>query len=83
MPNSYIYLDYVANTPVDKEVLKTFDETTLKYFANPNSTHSLGVEVNKKIEETTKKYIGNLKENGYETSLYYARILKLDLNSRK
>ena len=49
------YLDYAANTPVDKEVLNTFNEATLKYFANPNSTHSLGIETNKKIEEETKK----------------------------
>lgn len=48
MEKKYIYLDYAANTPVDKEVLNTFNETTLKYFANPNSTHSLGIETNKK-----------------------------------
>ena len=55
MDKKNIYLDYAANTPVDKEVLNTFNEATLKYFANPNSTHSLGVETNKKIEEETKK----------------------------
>ena len=54
MSEKYIYLDYAANTPVDKDVLKVFDETTLKYFANPNSTHKLGIEVNEKIKETTK-----------------------------
>ena len=69
MEKDYIYLDYAANTPVDNQVLKTFNDTTLKYFANPNSTHKLGIEVNKKIEETTnsimnkfKKY-ANLDEN--------------------
>ncbi len=55
MDKKNIYLDYAANTPVDKEVLNTFNEATLKYFANPNSTHSLGIETNKKIEEETKK----------------------------
>lgn len=54
MEKDYIYLDYAANTPVDKKVLDVFNETTLKYFANPNSTHKLGLNVNKKIEETTK-----------------------------
>ena len=49
MEKKYIYLDYAANMPVDKEVLDTFNEATLKYFANPNSTHSLGIETNKKI----------------------------------
>ena len=54
MNEKYIYLDYAANTPVDKEVLDTFNDTTLKYFANPNSTHPLGKEVSNKIDETTK-----------------------------
>ena len=54
MNEKYIYLDYAANTPVDKEVLNTFNDTTLKYFANPNSTHPLGKEVSNKIDETTK-----------------------------
>jgi len=54
MDEENIYLDYAANTPVDPEVLKIFNETTLKYFANPNSTHKLGLEVNEKIKETAK-----------------------------
>ncbi len=53
MNNNYIYLDYAANTPVDSEVLKTFNENTLKYFANPNSTHDLGKEVNEEIANAT------------------------------
>ena len=61
MEKKYIYLDYAANTPVDKEVLNTFNETTLKYFANPNSTHSLGIETNKKIEEATNRIMQMLK----------------------
>ncbi len=37
-----IYLDYAANTPVDEEVLNTFNNATRKYIANPNSSHPLG-----------------------------------------
>lgn len=59
----YLYLDYAANTPVDEEVLKTFNDTTLKYFANPNATHGLGVEVNEKINKTTDKIINLFNEN--------------------
>ena len=59
----YLYLDYAANTPVDEEVLKTFNNATLKYFANPNATHGLGVEVNYKINETTDRIIEVLKRN--------------------
>ena len=58
-----IYLDYAANTPVDKQVLDVFNENTLKYFANPNSTHNLGKEANKKIEETTKNIMELLHKN--------------------
>ena len=63
MDKEYIYLDYAANTPVDKEVLDVFNENTLKYFANPNSTHNLGKETNKKIEDTTHNIIQLLNKN--------------------
>ena len=42
MNKEYIYLDYAANTPVDKQVLDVFNENTLKYFSNPNSKHNFG-----------------------------------------
>ena len=61
--NKDIYLDYAANTPVDKQVLDVFNENTLKYFANPNSTHNLGKEVNKKIEEKTNNIMELLHKN--------------------
>ena len=63
MNKEYIYLDYAANTPVDKQVLDVFNENTLKYFANPNSTHNLGKEANKKIEETTNNIMELLHKN--------------------
>lgn len=63
MNNKTIYLDYAANTPVDKEVLKIFDEATSKYFGNPNSTHILGKISKEQIDIATKKIINNLKEN--------------------
>ena len=31
-----IYLDYASATPVDKEVLEVYNETSNKYYANPN-----------------------------------------------
>ena len=63
MNNKTIYLDYAANTPVDKEVLKIFNEATSKYFGNPNSTHILGKIAKEQIDIATKKIINNLKEN--------------------
>lgn len=52
-----IYLDYAANTPVDNEVLKVFNEATIKYYANPNSTHELGVLAKERIDEATENII--------------------------
>lgn len=66
MNKKSIYLDYAANTPVDKEVLEVFNDNTLKYFANPNSTHPLGLEANKKIQETTENIMQMLQK---ETNL--------------
>lgn len=48
-----IYLDYAANSPVDKNVLDVFYQTSLCYFANPNSSHKLGKEVQTIIDEST------------------------------
>lgn len=62
MNKDYIYLDYAANTPVQKEVLDVFNEITLDYFANPNSTHNLGKNANKKIDETTNNILNLLKK---------------------
>lgn len=66
-----IYLDYAANTNVDKRVLKKYNEITLKYYANPNSTHSLGLKAKNKIEKSTEKvaqYFNTKKENIIYTS---------------
>jgi cysteine desulfurase len=64
-----IYLDYAANTPVDNKVLETFNEATIKYFANPNSTHELGKLAKERIDLASKNIINlfqekvNIKEN--------------------
>lgn len=48
-----IYLDYAANTPVEKDVLKTFVDATIKYTANPNSSHRAGLEAKKAIDNAS------------------------------
>lgn len=66
-----IYLDYAANTPVEKDVLKDFVSATTKYIANPNSTHPLGVEAKELIDNSSKsiaKYFDIDKENIIYTS---------------
>lgn len=48
-----IYLDYAANTPVEKDVLKTFVDATIKYTANPNSSHQEGLKAFKAIDNAS------------------------------
>ena len=50
-----IYLDYSATTPVDKEVLDTFNKAALEYWGNPNSMHELGVKAKKLIDASTEQ----------------------------
>ena len=50
-----IYLDYSATTPVNDEVLDSFVKTTKQYIGNPNSLHSLGVDVNHLINSATEQ----------------------------
>lgn len=59
------YLDYSATTPVNDEVLNTFNFVTKKYMGNPNSLHKLGVEAKNVINASTLQIakILNIKEN--------------------
>lgn len=50
-----IYLDYAASTPVNKEVLDSFYDSSIKYYANPNSSHKLGREAKKTIDNCTQE----------------------------
>ena len=66
-----IYLDYAANTPVDDEVLKIFNEATKKYIANPNSSHPLGREAKEEIDKVSEQlanYFNTKKEGIIYTS---------------
>ncbi|MGE5455622.1 MAG: cysteine desulfurase family protein [Ignavibacteriales bacterium] len=60
-----IYLDYSATTPVNKEVLDSFNKACLDYIGNPNSFHSLGVKSNDLINSATKQIADllNVKES--------------------
>lgn len=49
-----IYLDYAANTPVEKEVIDAFYQATVKYYANPNSVHKLGLEAKELLDLATE-----------------------------
>ena len=55
-----IYLDYAANTPVDKEVLDYYYDISLKYYGNPNSVHKIGKEAKEIIDKATKNIAARL-----------------------
>jgi len=40
-----IYLDYISTSPVDEEIMNTYQSLLAKYFANSDSLHDLGKEV--------------------------------------
>lgn len=56
-----IYLDYSATTPVNKDVLDSFNKACLDFPGNPNSLHMLGVNSKKLIDQATKQIADILK----------------------
>ena len=61
-----IYLDYSATTPVNKEVLDTFNKASIEFVGNANSSNRLGVKCNTLIEEATEQIKEILKLNNSE-----------------
>ncbi len=50
-----IYLDYSATTPVDLDVLESFNKVVKNYIGNPNSLHRLGVDAKKLMDASTRQ----------------------------
>lgn len=50
-----VYLDYSATTPVNKDVLDSFNKVCLNYIGNPNSLHKLGIESKTLIDDATEQ----------------------------
>ena len=65
MDNNIIYLDNAATSKVDPAVLESFNQITLKYFANPSSIHALGQEANRLLEKSREQILNlfNLKNH--------------------
>jgi len=61
-----IYLDYSATTPVDVEVLNTFNKVSLDFIGNPNSLHKLGIKSKNLIDQATEQIAELLKVNSNE-----------------
>lgn len=49
-----IYLDYVATTPLNPEILTTYHNLLEKYFFNSDSIYDKGIEVNRLMEHGRK-----------------------------
>ena len=47
-----LYLDYVATTPLSKEVLETYHQLLKDKFANSDSIHGLGIEIENLMEKS-------------------------------
>lgn len=56
-----VYLDYSATTPVNIDVLDTFNKVSTGFIGNPNSLHKLGVESKNLIDASTKQIANILK----------------------
>ena len=56
-----VYLDYSATTPVNKEVLDSFNKVCLDYIGNANSIHKLGKESFHLMEACVKQVADILK----------------------
>ena len=54
-----IYLDYNATTPVEKQVLDTFNKVCMDYPGNSNSLHSLGIK-SKELEDYVTSEIAKM-----------------------
>ena len=61
-----IYLDNAATTKVDPEVLDSYNQISLKYFANPSSIHSLGQEASRLLDKSREQILNVLKLTHHE-----------------
>lgn len=64
-----IYLDYSATTPVNREVLDSFNRASLDFVGNTNSLHNLGVNASRLVKSATKQISDILKIK--ETEIIY------------
>ena len=61
-----IYLDNASTSKVNPEVLESFNQITLKYFANPSSIHLLGQEAHRLLEKSREQILSLFKLNNHD-----------------
>lgn len=54
------YFDYAANTPVDPAVIECYSKESVRYIANPNSSHFLGRKAKARMDQITEHIAGML-----------------------
>ena len=57
MDDKIIYLDNASTSKVNPEVLESYNQITLKYFANASSIHKLGQESNRLLEKSREQIL--------------------------
>ena len=66
MDNGVIYLDNAATSRVYPEVLESYRQISLNYFANPSSIHKLGQESHRLLEKSREQILSLLNLNHHE-----------------
>ena len=61
-----IYLDNASTTVIEKEVLDSYQALLLAYYANPSSSHKLGVQTSNLQTKAREQILKLLKLNDYE-----------------
>ena len=61
-----IYLDNASTSKVNPEVLESFNQITLQYFANPSSIHRLGQESSRLLEKSREQILDLLHLKNHE-----------------
>ena len=64
--DNIIYLDNAATSKVHPEVLDSYNQITLKYFANPSSIHFLGQESHRLLEKSREQILNLFKLTHHE-----------------
>ena len=66
MDNPIIYLDNAATSKVNSEVLSSYNQIVIRYFANPSSIHYLGQEASRLLEKSREQILSLLKLTHHE-----------------
>ncbi len=61
-----IYLDYAATSPINKEVLDSYNKVCTEFIGNPHSFHKLGIMSKELINSATKQIAELLNVNSEE-----------------